>query len=79
MFSSVFSICAWINGWVINGEPGDLRRHRADYDVTVMVQIFMLWRRDTENQFLRDVSAQDFFVEFGRSIDFGLRKAVLVC
>ena len=33
----VFSlICAWINGWVNNGEAGDLRRHRAHYDVTVM-------------------------------------------
>ena len=34
----VFSlICAWINGWINNGEAGDLRRHRAHYDVTVMV------------------------------------------
>ena len=30
-------ICAWINGWVNNREAGDLRRHRARYDVTVMV------------------------------------------
>ena len=29
-------ICAWINGWVNNGEAGDLRRHRTHYDVTVM-------------------------------------------
>ena len=29
-------ICAWINGWVNNREAGDLRRHRADYDVIVM-------------------------------------------
>ena len=29
-------ICAWINGWVHNGEAGDLRRYRAHYDVTVM-------------------------------------------
>ena len=29
-------ICARINGWVNNGEAGDLRRHRAHYDVTVM-------------------------------------------
>ena len=29
-------ICAWINGWVNNGEAGDLRRHRAHYDVTIM-------------------------------------------
>ena len=33
----VFSlICAWINGWVNNDEPGDLRRRRAHYDVTVI-------------------------------------------
>ena len=29
-------ICAWLNGWVNNGEAGDLRRHRAHYDVIVM-------------------------------------------
>ena len=29
-------ICTWINGWVNNREVGDLRRHRAHYDVTVM-------------------------------------------
>ena len=29
-------ICAWINGWVNNGQAGDLRRHRAHYDVIVM-------------------------------------------
>ena len=29
-------ICAWINGWVNNGEAGDLRRNRVHYDVIVM-------------------------------------------
>ena len=29
-------ICAWIDGWVNNGEAGDMRRHHAHYDVTVM-------------------------------------------
>ena len=29
-------ICAWINGWVNNVEAGQLRRHRAHYDVNVM-------------------------------------------
>ena len=29
-------ICAWINDWVNNRETGDLRRHRAHHDVTVM-------------------------------------------
>ena len=30
-------ICTWINSWVNNGEAGDLRRHRARYDVIAMV------------------------------------------
>ena len=29
-------ICAWTNGWANNRYAGDLRRHRAHYDVTVM-------------------------------------------
>ena len=34
----MFFISARINGWVNNGEAGDLRRYRAHYDVTVMHQ-----------------------------------------
>ena len=30
-------ICACINGWVNNGEAGDLRRHCSHYDATVML------------------------------------------
>ena len=30
-------ICAWTNGWVNNPDVGDLGRHRAHYDVTVML------------------------------------------
>ena len=38
-----YLVCAWINGWVNNGEAGDLRRHRAHYDVIVMFgQLFYL-------------------------------------
>ena len=33
MFSLIY---AWVNGWVNNGDAGDLRRHRAHYDVIVM-------------------------------------------
>ena len=40
MFSLIW---AWINGWVNNGEAGDLRRHRAHYDVTVMIKIIQGW------------------------------------
>ena len=35
-------ICIWINGWVNYREAGDLRRHRAHYDVIVM---YDLWHR----------------------------------
>ena len=30
-------ICAWIDNWANNGDAGDLRRHRANYDVIVML------------------------------------------
>ena len=32
-------ICVWINGWVNKREAGDLRRHCAHYDVTVMSSV----------------------------------------
>ena len=32
----IYFVCAWINGWVNDGETGDLRRHRAHYDIIVM-------------------------------------------
>ena len=31
-----YFICAWINGWVYTRGAGDVRRHRAHYDVIVM-------------------------------------------
>ena len=30
-------ICVWTNDWISNRDACDLRRHRAHYDVTVMV------------------------------------------
>ena len=33
----VFFVRSWINGWVNNGEAGDLRCHRAQHDVIVMI------------------------------------------
>ena len=32
----VFLICVWTNGWVNNGEAGDLRCYRAHYEITLM-------------------------------------------
>ena len=38
----VFSlICAWPNGWANNRNAGDLRRDRANYDVTVILSVQM--------------------------------------
>ena len=41
-------LCAWINGWVNTSEAGDLSRHRAHYDVTVMISLIrgvMIYRK----------------------------------
>ena len=39
----IFSlICVWINGWVNNRETGDLRRYRAHYEVTVMMNVLFI-------------------------------------
>ena len=37
-------ICTWTNGWVNSRDAGDLRRHRAHYDVTVMRYCDLLCR-----------------------------------
>ena len=41
-------ICAWINGWVNNGEAGDLRCHHTHYDIIVMYCISYHWRLSLE-------------------------------
>ena len=45
----VFFDLAWINGGVHNCEAGDLGRHRAHYDVTVMIKAYQVWK---SNKFL---------------------------
>ena len=29
--------CTWIDGWINIGDAGDFRRHRAHYDLIVMI------------------------------------------
>ena len=43
-------ICAWIHGWINNRKAGDLKRHRAHYDVTVMVYLQSYGYSDVRNQ-----------------------------
>ena len=51
-------ICVWINGWVNNGEAGDLKRYRAHYNVTVMYMVISIYgfAHDThhEQKFISD-------------------------
>ena len=49
----MFSLnCAWINRWVNNREAGDLRRHRAHYDVIVMTRLFFIQITHRANLYL---------------------------
>ena len=43
--AELFSLIGFLNGWVNNRDAGDLRRHRAHYDVTVMVHNAYITRR----------------------------------
>ena len=38
-------ICAWINGWRNICDAGDLRRHRAHYDIKVMCSVTVVANR----------------------------------
>ena len=42
-------ICVWINGWINNRDAGDLRRHLAHYDVTVMKCQWKLLMQTTQS------------------------------
>ena len=42
-------ICVWINGWLNNREAGDLRRHRAHYDVIAMYLCYLYKMSNAEN------------------------------
>ena len=50
--SDVSLICAWINCWVNNREAGNLRSHRAHYDVNVMFNKLDMFKR--MSQFIWD-------------------------
>ena len=53
-------ICFWINGWVNNGEAGDLRRHRAHYDVTLMYHHFVSHDHDVMMYDRYNIQAQNY-------------------
>ena len=53
-------ICARINGWVNDGEAGDLRRHPAHYGVTVMAMLLT----KMQNKFSLSSTRSDFYQLF---------------
>ena len=58
-------ICAWINGWVHNREFGELRRHRAHYDVIAMLYVSNVYtstqgRRTNHRQHIRHKSKVNY-------------------
>ena len=58
-------ICTRINGWVNNGEAGDLRRYRAHYDVTVLcVMICPLWTLTNEDRRFADDVFKHVFLKW---------------
>ena len=44
-------ICAWINGWVNNHEAGDLRYHRAHYDIVISMYLCRIICSEYANEF----------------------------
>ena len=59
----MFSLtCTRVNGWVNNGEAGDLRRKRARYDVTLMcwpAKVNILIPEDTSFQWVNSLRPSD--------------------
>ena len=54
-------ICAWTNDWANNRDAGDLRRHRALYDITVMPS-FCETNGDTRPRNRMKINAKKFNV-----------------
>ena len=71
-------ICVWINAWVNNREAGDLRRHRAHYDVTVMHNSYTIVRPSPNNNPLHMINRHNsiLFYKFPVADRVSRRSAV---
>ena len=67
----IFFICAWINGWANNREAGDLRRHRAHYDVIVMMQRMRAQNERWPSSVLKKVSVIELSMKTSVSLNEG--------
>ena len=76
-------ICAWMNGWVNNREAGDLRRHRAHYDVTVMrcfvfiAQVLNKWVTKLADHMCRETTW--LVVYLHNKINGAERSSIVLC
>ena len=69
-------ICARINGWLNNREAGDLRRHRAHYDVTAITCRFLeRWVLGIGALFVNVNTRNDKM--YGNSAHFQLLKCIV--
>ena len=74
MFSLIY---VWTNGWINNQDAGDLRRHRAHYDVTAMwCRIVIQWSGQPRDLSTFNASLLSNFqlvkrVKFGGSVHYG--------
>ena len=85
MFSLIW---AWINGWVNNRDAGDLRRHRAHYDVIVILMTASWFqceeRIKTTNAYYclltkEDLRARNRYRGQGQVITPTLSVGVIIC
>ena len=58
-------ICDWTYGWVNNRDAGDLRRHRAHYDVIVMYHVCVgrpqdQWSSQTEYEIFAKITHREW-------------------
>ena len=65
-----YLICDWINGWENNGEAGDLRRHRAHYDV---ILINPLWIHVTSTSKQRTTKPCAYFMGYIETMSINAR------
>ena len=65
-------ICAWINNWGHNREAGDLRHHRAHYDVIVMIYLESDAEWESDCSSVQRVSSPD--TEHSREQDHGVAR-----
>ena len=81
MFSLIY---AWINGWVNYREAGDLRRHRAHYDVFVMGYValafnwYLIMKSSQSNAFKDRIPVDSVLTLFNELLRFNNKERTQV-